>query len=55
MPAEATRVGKAIQTADHQLFSPHYTELLEWEKEPITEPPLTTDLTDAAEIQGIGT
>ena len=33
----------------------HYTELLEWEKEPITEPPLTTDLTDAAEIQGIGT
>ena len=22
----------------------HYTELLEWEKEPITEPPLTTDL-----------
>ena len=33
----------------------YYTELLEWEKEPITEPPLTTDLTDAAELQGIGT
>ena len=32
----------------------HYTELLEWEKESITEPSLTTDLTDAAEIQGIG-
>ena len=30
----------------------HYTELLEWEKEPVTEPPLTTDLTDA-ELRGI--
>ena len=30
----------------------HYTELLEWEKELITEPPLTTDLTDA-ELQDI--
>ena len=54
MPAAATRVGKAIQTAIN-FSATHFTELLEWEKEPIIEPPLTTDLTDAAEIQGIGT
>ena len=30
----------------------HYTELLEWEQELITEPPLTTDLTDG-ELQDI--
>ena len=52
---EPQELGRSFRLPIINFSATHYTELLEWEKEPITELPLTTDLTDAAEIQGIGT